>query len=83
MMDNVRKLLMFKLLFYDIHRMWAKYDKNSLYFFVFSAKWEAVLHTAHSEETLGAEEKARDIVCAPPLLYGQHNCCSPNHCDSK
>ncbi|KAI3360940.1 hypothetical protein L3Q82_013141 [Scortum barcoo] len=41
-----------------------------------SAKREAVLQSAHSEETLGGEEKARDVLRATLLHYGQHQSCS-------
>lgn len=51
--------------------------------YIFSAKGEAVLHSAHSEETLGAEEKTRDVVCAALLLHGQPESCSYNYCHSK
>lgn len=49
----------------------------------FSAKREAVLQSAHSEETLGAEEKTRDVVWSTLLLYGRHKSCSSDHCHSK
>lgn len=48
-----------------------------------SAKREAVLHTAHSEKTLGAEEKTRDVLCATLLPDNQHKSCSSSYCSSK
>lgn len=49
-----------------------------------SAKGEAVLHSAHSEETLGAEEKTRDVLCATVLLRSsQHKSCSSDNGHSK
>lgn len=48
-----------------------------------SAKREAVLHTAHSEKTLGAEEKTRDVLCATLLPDNQHKSCSSSYCYSK
>lgn len=53
------------------------------FLFFFSAKREAVLHSAHSEETFGGEEKAWDVLCPPLLHYGQHQSCSYNYRDSK
>lgn len=52
-------------------------------FFLFSAKREAVLHSAHSEDTLGAEEKARDVLCAALVLHDRPKSCSYSYCRSK
>lgn len=49
----------------------------------FSTKREAVLHSAHSEEALGAEEKAWDLLCAAVLLHSQPKSSSYHYCCSK
>lgn len=75
----------------DIHQMWINYSTNVQIVIVLfciihpfsSAKGEAVLHSAHSEETLGGEEKAWDVLCATFLHYGKHQPCPYKYCYSK
>lgn len=68
---------------YPSQNKWPNSDSFCHYFFLSSAKREAVLHSAHSEDTLGAEEKARDVLCAALVLHDRPKSCSYSYCRSK